>query len=181
MNTQRARDISTRVMSMQFVQDGLDESGNEVDAPSDVLAAYDYSIRNGDIPYINWMISTYGHSDVPILRTDPLYMLDHASHEALLWLDENEYITLPDIVRAIIYDDPFLLHPRDITKEVVIRILSRGAWEIFLEYRYDIINVISSASECKMFMRILASTSKDEGVKHDIVQELLKERNIQTI
>ena len=186
MNTPYARDLSTRIMNTQFIQDGLDEAGNEIEAPLEALQMYDYAIRKGDIPYLDWMTSTYRHYDVPILNTDPFFMLDNANHEALLWLDEQDYTVLPDIVRAIIYDDPMLLYTRDITKDIVKQILSRGAWEIFLEYKDEVLYTIRNIcmddiSYCNTFMQILANTRKEDTARYDIVLELLKEQDIQRI
>jgi hypothetical protein len=184
MNTFAARNLSTQIADREFIQDGLDESGNEVEASEDAIQMYDRAIRIGDIPYLDWMTSTYRHYDVPILQVDPFTMLEDASHEALLWLDEQEYIVLPDIVRAIIYDDPLLLDTRDMTVEIVKQILLRGAWEIFLEYHLDILRVIHNTCmdtphDCNILMEILSDIRPEEGAKYDILRELLKDNAIE--
>lgn len=180
MNTERAEQLSTRIMSEQFIQDGLDESGNEIEAPSEVIQMYDTAIRTGDIPYIDWVVSTYRHYEVPILNTDPFTMLDNASHEALLWLDEQDYTVLPDIVRAIIYDDPLPLYTRDMTKDIIIQVLKRGAWEIYLQYKNDIIKVISNActyitGDCISYMELLYNIEQEDEAGNDIKDDLLQQ------
>ena len=178
MNSPTAEMLVRRIADIQFIQDGLDENGDEVEAPLDAINMYDTAIRTGDIPYIDWMVSTYRHYEVPILNTDPFFMLDNASHEALLWLDEQDYTVLPDVVRAIIYDDPLPLYTRELTSDIILQVLKRGAWEIYLEYKYDIIDMITdacrnNASDCNSYMSALTSISENDEAGYDIKKDLL--------
>lgn len=186
MNTPQSRAISSHIMNTQFIQDGLDESGNEIEAPQEVINQYDEAIRTGDLPFIDWVTSTYRHYEVPILNTDPFTMLDNASHEALVWLDELDFTVLPDIVRAIVYDDPLLLYTRDITRDIVRQILLRGAWEIFIQYRQEITRTLqemcmNNSEDCRYFMSLLSEARPEEGARYDIVEELLREPDIRRI
>lgn len=186
MNSADAEMTARQIANTQFVQDGLDEDGNEVEAPLDVISMYDTAIRRGDIAYMDWVVSTYRHYEVPILNTDPFYMLDNASHEALLWLDEQDYTVLPDIVRAIIYDDPLPLYTREMTKDIVLQVLKRGAWEIYIEYKDSIISLILDACEtytqdCESYMSILTNIHKSDVAGYDIKEDLLRHPTIRTI
>lgn len=96
---------------------------------------YELAIKTGDMAYIDEVTSTEGHIDVPILHADPFYMLDHASHEALAWLDEQEYIVLPDVVKAIIYDDPIYLYGLPLSHKLLEQILKHDRRELHAYYR----------------------------------------------
>lgn len=189
MSTPAGRDLATQIMSTQFIQDGIDESGNEIEAPTEAIQQYDTAIRTGDIPYIDWMTSTYRHYEVPILDTDPYTMLDTANYEALIWLDEQDYTVLPDVVRAIIYDDPILLYTNtteDMSKNVIRQIILKGTWNIFLQYRRNIIGSIQNIcmdtpDDCKILMNILSNTPTGDEQRSDIKRELLKDPVIQQI
>lgn len=109
-----------------------------------ICEQYDIAIRNGDIEYIHWVVNNHQHYNVPILNADPLVMLNDANHDSLHWLCEQGHIDLPNIVYAIIYDDPIHISKDDITDDVVKQILLRGAWEIFNEYHEDILHQCDS-------------------------------------
>ncbi len=110
-----------------FVYGGLDEAGNEVEPSEEQLQAYDWAIRGGDLEAMNKMIQAYGHYNVPVLDLPPEQMLKEADHEALLFLDEQEYTVLPDLVRAVLYDDPMFLYNWTPSQEmlVIIRYLGK--------------------------------------------------------
>lgn len=62
-------------------------------------------------------------------------MLEEADHDVLLFLDEKEYIVLPDIVRGIVYEEPFYLHVQDITPALIYLIFKYNAFEIYLNFK----------------------------------------------
>lgn len=93
-----------------FILDGQNEAGDEVEPSQAELEAYDWAIRIGDLETMNRMLQAYGHYEVPVLELNPEDMLKEANHNALLFLDEQEYTVLPDLVRAVLYDDPMFLY-----------------------------------------------------------------------
>lgn len=109
-----------------FVYGGLDEVGNEIQPSEEQLQAYDWAIRIGDLETMNRIIQSYGHYDVPILDLPPHEMLQEANLEALQFLDEQEYTVLPDLVRAVIYDDPMFLYSWTLSPEYIVTLRYLG-------------------------------------------------------
>lgn len=142
MSTLNASQIVADVAKTGVIIDGIDEEGNEVTPSSKVLDAYDQSIRSGDIAFIEWMLHTYGHYNVPVLNLDPISMLEQANQSALFMLDDMEHTVLPDIVRAIIYDDPTFLWNRKIDEDLVLQILKADASTIFSSYMNNVFKIL---------------------------------------
>lgn len=69
-------------------------------------------------------------------------MLDHTNHEALVWLDEQEYVVLPDIVKAVIYDDPIYLYGYPLSHQLLVQILRNDLWELHMYYRDVIMQLV---------------------------------------
>lgn len=102
------------------------------------LKRYEIAILTGDIEYMDRYISRYGYVHLPLFDMDQYTILDTANHEALAWLSENDHILLPDIVSAIVYDDPLPLYGRPLDYLLFRQIIKRGAWDIYLEYKNSI-------------------------------------------
>jgi hypothetical protein len=126
-----------------FVQDGIDEQGNVVEPHQDYLNKYDDAVRKGDLEYMYWFLDTFGHYFVPIVREDPIYMLENADHDALIMLEEMDYISLPDLVRGIIYDDDLVIQPDEISCDLIRQIIRRSAISIYRRHRDTIHSVIN--------------------------------------
>lgn len=81
--------------------------------------SYDAAIRDGDMDVVQAFLDKHGHVDTPVLSGDNAAILRNADHDILAYLDEEGYIELPPIVRVILYDDPNILRPEDMTIEVM--------------------------------------------------------------
>lgn len=81
--------------------------------------AYDAAIRDGDMDGVQAFLDKYDHVDTPALSGSDADILHHADHDVLMYLDEEGHFELPPIVRAIIYDDPNMLRPEDMTVDVM--------------------------------------------------------------
>lgn len=131
------------------------------EATPDMILKYENAIRNGDIAYMNYIVTNYRHYDVPILQSDPYTLLNTVSHEALSWLYEQDYIPLSDMIKALIYDDPLILY-QGIDKDIVKEILLIGTWEIFKYYEDDIVSIILDDSSGYLMSLIRSMDTNDE-------------------
>lgn len=160
MSTPYASQVAAGVKALGVIIGGIDEDGNEAEPSQEVLDAYDQSIRNGDLAFVEWMLQTYGHYNVPILDEDPISMLEHANESALFMLDDMEYIVLPDIVRMIVYDDPIFLWSRPIDDDLMRQIFRADAFAVYSAYREDIFKLLrqmclKGGSKCEKYMALI--------------------------
>jgi hypothetical protein len=107
----------------------------EAMASSREIRAYDAAIRDGDMDVVQAFIDKHGHVDTQALSGDDASILRNADHDILAYLDEEGYIELPPIAKAIIYDDPNMLRPEDITIEVMTLASMHGKKDVLRQGR----------------------------------------------
>lgn len=141
-----------------------DNEGNMIRLTTFLIGRYDEAVRTGDYDFIHSFLEKYGHVDIPVLNGSALEILEQADHEALILLTDQEFITLPDIVMAIIYREPYYLHGL-LNDEVIRLILRYDAYDLFLQYRRTILKRLKECPSCMRDWRIgkrIASVLKEE-------------------
>lgn len=132
MGTDEATALVQRVLSQGYIQDGIGEDGEDIDPTPEVLAEYDRAIRRGDNAFVEWILDTYGRSyPVPILEADPYTILDEANWDILALLNEMEYVELPEVVQAILYDDPAYIDGKDLDLPLIRQVFKNNTKDIY--------------------------------------------------
>jgi len=122
--------------------DGFDENDNEIEPTEDMIRGYDYAIQIGDIEYIDAFANTFGHKDVPVLQQSEIDILKTVNFESLEFLDEQDFFHMPDIVRSIIFDDPYPLFEYNIDIDILELLLENSSNRILKTRSSDIIKYL---------------------------------------
>lgn len=128
------------------------------EASPELVRKYEQAIRDGNLSFISEFLDLYPHVDVPVLNLPSLQMLEQANHDALLYLDDKEYTVLPDIARAIVYDEPFYLHVQDVTPALIYLIFKYDSYEIYLNFKNEILAFlrrVCTTSGCRQYTSVL--------------------------
>lgn len=157
--------------------DGYDENDNEIEPTENMIRGYDYAIRIGDLEYIDAFANTFGHKDVSVLQQSEIDILKTVNFESLEFLDEQDFFHMPDIVRAIIFDDPYPLIEYNIDSDILELLLENSSKKILISKSSDISRYLSRIckSQPSIYNKIIKKMKTSSSDIKDEVDEILRE------